>query len=76
MALIPAGGWIFIHSSAAPLLSLHSGGWKLLAVQCLIAGWPSPKDWAHAIVGLLLMAALGIAGWLCMNALGWLPPPG
>ncbi len=73
MALIPAGGWLFIHSSAAPLLSLHSGGWKLLAVQCLIAGWPSPKDWAHAIIGLMVLTVLGLGVVLLVIRAGLLP---
>ncbi len=64
LALMPAGGWVFLESTAWPLLSVQSTGWKLAAVQCLVAGWPSPKDWAHAIVGLMVLAALAMGAWL------------
>lgn len=64
LALMPAGGWIFLQSATWPLLSVESTGWKLAALQCLIAGWPSPKDWAHAIVGLMVMAALAVGAYL------------
>ncbi len=64
LALMPAGGWVFMQSTAWPLLSAESAGWKLVAVQCLVAGWPSPKDWAHAIVGLMVLAALAVSGYL------------
>ncbi len=64
LALMPAGGWLFLHSSNWPLMSVESSGWKLLAVQCLVAGWPSPKDWAQAMVGLILLAALAAGGYL------------
>ncbi len=63
LALMPAGGWVFLQSTAWPLLSAESAGWKLVAVQCLVAGWPSPRDWAHAIVGLMVLAALAVGGY-------------
>jgi len=56
-----------------PLLSLTSLGLKLFATQCLIAGWPSPRDWAHAIVGLLAVTALALVGALLLMRGGLLP---
>ncbi|MCM0044557.1 MAG: hypothetical protein NBV65_08005 [Burkholderiaceae bacterium] len=70
LALVPAGGWIFIESASLPLLSLPALGMKLAATQCLVAGWPSPRDWAHAIVGLLMLAALAMAVGMGAGALG------
>lgn len=64
LALMPAGGWAFLESAAMPLLSAQGAGLKLLTAQCLLAGWPSPRDWSHAIVGLLMMAILVIAAML------------
>lgn len=65
MALLPAGVYLFVKSSTLPLLSFHSIGIKLIAVQWLIAGWPSPRDWSHAIVGLLMTTLIALAGfWL------------
>ncbi len=69
LALVPAGVYVFFHSTAWPGWSAESAGWKLLAVQCLIAGWPSPRDWAHAIVGLLVLAALAFAASLGLDRL-------
>ena len=73
LALIPAGGGFFIESASMPLLSLASLGLKLFAAQCLIAGWPSPRDWAHAIVGLLAVTALALMGTLLLMRGGLLP---
>ncbi len=65
MALLPAGGWVWIESVSWPVMSAGSTGLKLLAMQCLLAGWPSQRDWAHAVVGLLVIAALAALGfWL------------
>jgi hypothetical protein len=67
LALIPAGGWIFIASASLPLMTAPAFGLKLLATQCLLAGWPSPRDWAHAIVGLLALMALGLLAALALR---------
>lgn len=61
MALLPAGGWVMIESLSFPLLSSSGTGLKLAAAQCLLAGWPSRRDWAHAMVGLLILAVIALA---------------
>jgi hypothetical protein len=45
-------------------------GIKLVAVQCLIAGWPSPRDWSHAIIGLLMIGLIALAAILLMTKAG------
>ncbi len=72
LALMPAGGWMFIESTSLPLMTTNAFLLKLLATQCLMAGWPSPRDWAHAIIGLVAMAALGLVTVLLMMKAGWL----
>jgi hypothetical protein len=64
LALLPSGGVLFIHSMFWPLLSLQGAGIKLVAVQCLIAGWPSPRDWSHAMMGLLMAGMILLMGYL------------
>jgi hypothetical protein len=73
LALVPAGGWAFIQSAALPLMSVASVGLKLVTVQCLLAGWPSPRDWSHAIIGLLMLAVLGVLVYLALLHIGSLP---
>ena len=72
LALMPAGGWMFTESCTWPLMSSAAFGMKLVAAQCLLAGWPSPRDWAHAIGGLLALAALALLAALGMMHAGWL----
>ncbi len=69
MALLPAGGWVWLESASWPLLSAGGTGLKLLAAQCLLAGWPSRRDWAHAMLGLLVIAALALTALWLMR--GW-----
>ncbi len=81
LALMPAGAWTFMESAGLPLLSVGSAGLKLLTAQCLLAGWPSPRDWSHAIIGLLMLAALGVLAVLALSHSGvaigeWLPAMG
>ncbi len=65
MALLPAGGWVLVESLSWPLLSAGGAGLKFAAIQCLLAGWPSRRDWMHAFTGLLLIALLVLLGvWL------------
>lgn len=64
LALLPAGGWAFLHSTNLPLLSASGSGWKLLALQCAVAAWPSPRDWAASLTGLLIVGAGIAAGYL------------
>lgn len=73
LALIPAGGWIFIESVSIPLMTAYGLGLKLLATQFMMAGWPSPRDWAHAIIGLVAVTAIALGAALVMMKLGWLP---
>lgn len=70
MALLPAGVWAFMESTALPALSVEGNAMKLISVQCLLAGWPSPRDWFHAIVGLLVMAAVAL---LILGAMRQMP---
>lgn len=67
LALVPAAGWAFVESVAMPLLSAESAGLKLLTAQCLLAGWPSPRDWSHAIIGLLMIAILFVTTMLALE---------
>jgi hypothetical protein len=73
LALIPAGVWLFVASASLPLMTLNAFGLKLMATQCLMAGWPSPRDWAHAIIGLIAIAAIVLGVAILMMKLGWLP---
>ena len=71
MALLPAGGWVLVESLSWPLLSAGGTGLKLAAMQCLLAGWPSRRDWLHALTGLLLVALLASFGmWLVRSITG------
>jgi hypothetical protein len=64
LALIPGSVYLFIASMTPPLISLPSAGIKLVAAQCLIAGWPSPRDWSHAILGLLFIGILALMAYV------------
>ncbi len=70
LALVPAGGVLLIQSMTLPLLSLQGAGIKLVAVQCLIAGWPSPRDWSHAILGLLFTGILALTAFILVIKTG------
>ena len=70
LALMPAGGVLLIQSMTLPLLSLQGAGIKLVAVQCLIAGWPSPRDWSHAILGLLFTGILALTAFILVIKTG------
>lgn len=70
MALLPGSAYLFIESITMPLLSTQSAGIKLLAAQCLIASWPSPRDWSHAIVGLVAMGLIALMGFLLLMKMG------
>jgi hypothetical protein len=41
-----------------------------VAAQCLIASWPSPRDWSHAIVGLVAMGLIALMGFLLLMKMG------
>ncbi len=58
MALLPASGWMLMESASWPLLSGGGAALKLVAAQCLLACWPSRRDWMHALAGLLVIAIL------------------
>lgn len=68
MALLPGSVYLVIESITDPLLSSQSGGIKLVAAQCLIAGWPSPRDWSHAIIGLAMTGLIALLGLVMMKA--------
>ena len=70
LALMPAGGVLLIQSMTLPLLSLQGAGIKLVAVQCLIAGWPSPRDWSHALLGLLFTGILALTAFILVIKTG------
>ena len=70
MALLPCSVYLFFTSIPLPLLSISASGIKLVAVQSLIAGWPSTTDWAHAIIGLVVTMLFALAGFLLMTKIG------
>ncbi len=70
LALLPGSVYLFMESISLPLLSATGMGIKLVAVQCLIAGWPSPRDWSHAIIGLLMTGLITLAAILLMIKAG------
>jgi hypothetical protein len=70
LALLPCSVYLFFASMPLPLLSISGAGIKLVAVQFLIAGWPSPTDWAHAIIGLVVTMLFTLAGFLLITKLG------
>ena len=70
LALLPGSAYLFVESITLPLLSLSGITFKLIAVQCMIAGWPSPRDWSHAIIGLLITGGVILMGLLLMTKLG------
>ena len=70
MALLPGSAYLFIESITMPLLSTQSAGIKLVAAQCLIASWPSPRDWSHAIVGLVITGLIALMGFLLLMKMG------
>lgn len=71
LALLPAGGWLWLESVSWPLLSAGGTGLKFIAIQCLLSGWPSRRDWAHALAGLALFATVALlALWLQRHGVG------
>ena len=70
MALLPCSVYLFFTSIPLPLLSISASGIKLVAVQSLIAGWPSPTDWALAIIGLVVTMLFSLAWFLLMTKIG------
>ncbi len=71
MALLPAGVWVLFESLSWPWLSVGGAALKFAAAQCLLAGWPSRRDWMHALVGLLVITLLALLGmWLLRGGPG------
>ena len=70
MMLLPGSAYLFVESITTPLLSTQSTGIKLVAAQCLIASWPSPRDWSHAIVGLVIAGLIAVIGFLLPMKMG------
>jgi hypothetical protein len=60
LALLPLGLWLLGEAILRPLWSWENAGLTSLTVQCVNAGWPSQRDWAHAVLGMLALGLLGI----------------
>ena len=45
-------------------------GIKLLAEQCLIASWLSPRDWSYAIAGLVITGLIAVMVFLLLMKIG------
>lgn len=69
--LIPFGAVLLWYSAGLPAVAWTSLGLKLLAVQCLLATWPSGRDWWHALVGAAVAVALTLAGFYLCNRFGF-----
>ena len=69
--LIPLSAGLLWHSAGWPALAWPSLGLKLLAVQCLLATWPSGRDWWHALGGAAVAGALTLAGLYLYNRFGF-----
>jgi hypothetical protein len=69
--LIPLSAGLLWHSAGWLALAWPSAGLKLLAVQCLLATWPSGRDWRHALAGAAVAGALTLAGLYLYNRLGF-----
>ncbi len=68
MLLLPVGGWLFFYSCGLPFFSAENVILKLVVVQCLLCGWPSPQDFKHALQGLLMIAIISISiGWAAVQ---------
>lgn len=69
--LIPLSAGLLCYSAGWPAIAWPSLGLKLLAVQCLLATWPSDRDWWHALAGAAAAGALALAGFYLYNRLGF-----
>ncbi len=69
--LLPLSAGLLWHSAGWPALAWPSLGLKLLAVQCLLATWPSGRDWWHALGGAAVAGALTLAGLYLYNRFGF-----
>lgn len=67
--LIPLSAVLLWYSAGRPAIAWPSLALKLLAVQCLLATWPSGQDWRHALAGAAV--ALTLAGFYLYNRLGF-----
>ena len=72
LLLLPLGAWLFWQTLAWPAPSWSALGGNLLAVQCLLAAWPSQRDLLHVLAGLLVLALLGGLVYLLLLKLGLL----
>lgn len=70
LALVPLSIVLFLHSTTLPMLSAMSVVAKALSVQGLVAGWPSPRDWAHAMVGLVVLILIMLVALLISESIG------
>lgn len=69
--LIPLSAVLLWYSAGWPAVAWQSLALKLLAVPCLLATWPSGRDWWHALVGVAVAVALMLAGFYLYNRLGF-----
>lgn len=69
--LIPLSAVLLWHSVGWPAVAWPSLGLKLLAVQFLLATWPSGRDWGHALGGAAVAVALTFAGFYLYNRFGF-----
>jgi hypothetical protein len=70
LALLPFSAYLWIESISLPVLSIESASINIIAAQCLIAGWPSPRDWSQAAIGLLITGMVLLAGYGLMMKAG------
>lgn len=69
--LIPVSGGLLWYSAGWPAIAWPSLGLKLLAVQCLLATWPSNRDWWHALAGAAVAVLLALTGLYLYNRLAY-----
>ncbi|CAJ0902709.1 hypothetical protein R20233_04820 [Ralstonia sp. LMG 32965] len=73
LILLPVSAWMLWRSAGWPAIAWPSLALKLLAVQCLLATWPSGRDWRHALAGAAIAIALIAAGFYVLSWLGFAP---
>jgi tellurite resistance protein TehA-like permease len=67
-ALVPLSAWMLRMSMGSHPVSAMSLVLKILAVQFLFASIPSGRDFKHALIGALAVAAILAACWIVWHA--------